>query len=284
LIGDFRDPGRVGCEQAPEVGEHDSPRAAECRAVPFGIYDLGRSQGRVTAGAANDTSRFAVKATAAWGASEGRPAYPRATRLLILADGGGTSGNRCKAWQADLQEGGCGRFGLAVTACHYPPGRSKWNPIEYRLFSQIGRDWAGVPLRTLGIMLARTRGTTTTTGLRVPARLDGATYPEGQKVSREAMGRLNLQRREICPDGNYTLSPRRRPPPGVHWTESPALRDRAAGRPGGPPHEGSTAPGPSRGGGPGARAGGPRASPGAPRGPARRAAQNSLRRPILGRG
>jgi hypothetical protein len=136
-------------------------------------------------------------------------AYPGAKEVLILADGGGGNGSRSRAWKLNLQEKLCDRFGLAVTVCHYPPGCSKWNPVEHRLFSQISMNWAGKPLRSLRIMLGYIRGTTTTTGLSVKARLDDETYRKGQKVAREDMERINLKPHAVCSALNYTITPAR---------------------------------------------------------------------------
>ena len=210
LIGDFRNGGRAWCREAPKVNEHDFPSWAECRAVPFGIYDLKRNQGYVVVGTSNDTSEFAVTAIARWWEEQGRPFYQPVTRLLILADCGGTNGCRSNGWKLHIQEKLCDRLGLEVTVCHYPPGCSKYNPVERRLFSQISINWAGKPLRSLRIMLGYIRGTSTETGLAVDAHLDDSTYRKGQKVTREMMGRLNIKSHELCPCWNYTLSPRTR--------------------------------------------------------------------------
>jgi hypothetical protein len=210
LIGNFRNSGKAWCKQAEEVDEHDFPSGAECQAVPFGVYDLARNTGFVVVGVSNNTPEFAVKAIAGWWRQEGRLAYPEAKELLILADGGGGNGSRAKLWKLKLQELLCDAFGLEVTVCHYPPGCSKWNPVEHRLFSQISRNWAGKPLRSLGVMLAYIRGTTTTTGLSVTACLDEAMYPKGVKVSRQDMDSLKLRRHDTCPALNYTLSPRQK--------------------------------------------------------------------------
>jgi Rhodopirellula transposase DDE domain len=209
LIGEFRNRGKAWCRQSAEVNEHDFTSTAECRAVPFGIYDVQRNEGHVAVGTSNDTPEFAVKAIARWWEQEGIVAYPRAERILILADCGGTNGCRFRAWKLNLQEKVCDRFGLAVTVCHYPPGCSKWNPIEHRLFSQISINWAGRPLKSLGLMLAYIRGTTTRTGLKVTAHLDEDVYRKGQKVTREDMDRLNLTHHATHPRWNYTISPRR---------------------------------------------------------------------------
>jgi hypothetical protein len=208
LIGNFKKPGRVWCRAAPEVGAYDWPSLAECRAVPFGVYDVGRNAGYVVVGVSNDTSAFAVTALARWWQEEGRAAYPSAKQVMLLADGGGTNGSRSQAWRVNLQRMVCDRFGLAVTVCHYPPGCSKWNPIERRLFSQISINWAGVPLRSLSVMLAYIRGTTTKTGLRVSAHLDENAYQRGQKVGKDEVAGLNLRQHEVCPNWNYTISPK----------------------------------------------------------------------------
>jgi hypothetical protein len=175
LIGPFRNHGKVWCREAEEVDEHDFPSAAECLAVPFGVYDVTRNVGCVTVGVSHNTPEFAANSIARWLETDGLGAYPGAARLLVLADGGGGNGNRCRAWKLNLQEKLCNRFRLEVTVCHYPPGCSKWNPVEHRLFGEISKNWAGRPLRTLEIMLGYIRDTTTTTSLRVTAHLDEGT-------------------------------------------------------------------------------------------------------------
>lgn len=207
LIGEFRNPGRIWCRQAIEVHEHDFTSTAECRAVPFGVYDLARNEGHVTVGVSNDTPEFAVTAIAGWWEAVGRLAHPTASRLLILADCGGTNGCRFRAWKLFLQRIMCDRYGVAVTVCHYPPGCSKWNPIERRLFSHISLNWEGKPLRSLDLMLGYIRGTTTTTGLRVRACLDERTYKKGVAVSREDMNGLRLTAHDTLPEWNYTITP-----------------------------------------------------------------------------
>jgi transposase len=208
LIGPFRNRGRAWCKKPPEVNDHDFTSLAECRAVPFGIYDVAKNEGHVTVGVSNDTSEFAVKAIASWWEQEGRHANPQADKVLILADCGGTNGCRSRSWKLHVQEKLCDKFGLSVTVCHFPPGCSKWNPVERRLFSQISLNWEGKPLRSLNVRLAYIRGTTTTTGLTVKATLDEDTYRKAQKIDQEEMDRLNITRHTICPAWNYTLSPR----------------------------------------------------------------------------
>jgi hypothetical protein len=209
LIGDFRNPGRAWCREPPEVNEHDYASQAECLAVPFGVYDIVRNKGYVVVGVSHNTPEFAVASIARWWAEDGRRAYPAAKEVLILADGGGGNGSRARAWKLNLQEKLCDRFGLKATVCHYPPGCSKWNPVEHRLFSQISSNWSGKPLRTLGVMLGYIRGTTTTTGLTVKACLDEGIYKKGQKVAREDMEKLNLEAHTVCSGLNYTIKPRR---------------------------------------------------------------------------
>jgi hypothetical protein len=158
-------------------------------------------------GTSNDTPEFAVTAIAEWWEAEGRAAYPEANEVLVLADCGGTNGHRHRAWKLNLQEKLCDGLGLTVTVCHYPPGCSKWNPVEHRLFSQISTNWAGKPLRSLDLMLGYIRGTTTRTGLTVTAKLDETTYKKGRKVAAEGMSRLRAKHHDTCSDWNYTLSP-----------------------------------------------------------------------------
>jgi hypothetical protein len=207
LIGNFRSPGRTWCRKPAEVNEHDYSSQAEALAVPFGIYDVKKNTGYVVVGLSHNTAEFAVSSISKWWQDEGQVVYPGAAELLILADGGGGNGYRSRAWRWNLQEMICNPYRLAVTVCHYPPGCSKWNPVEHRLFSQISNNWSGKPLRSLPIMLGYIRGTTTRTGLRVKAVLDEGVYPKGQKVSWKDVDTLNLTPHEVCPEWNYTIRP-----------------------------------------------------------------------------
>jgi Rhodopirellula transposase DDE domain len=211
LIGPFRKAGKTWCREPEEVDEHDFPGAAECLAVPFGVYDVTRNVGCITVGVSHNTPEFAANAIARWWETDGKIAYPGAARLLILADGGGGNGSRCRAWKVNLQEILCNRFGLEVTVCHYPPGCSKWNPVEHRLVREISKNWAGKPLRTLEIMLGYIRGTTTTTGLLVKAHLDEGIYRKRQKVTKEDVKKINLTPHSLHPRGNYTIRPVQQP-------------------------------------------------------------------------
>jgi len=208
LVGNFKNAGACWCQEAAAVNLPDFPQDALGRAVPYGVYDVTANRGTVFVGQSADTPEFAVTAIASWWASEGKACYRRATRLLILCDAGGSNGCRPRAWKQQLQEQLSDGFGLEVTVFHSPTGCSKWNPIEYRLFSPISRNWAGKPLRTFETVLACLRGTTTQTGLTVCASLLEGVYPLGQKVSNAVMQSLNLHLHAVCPRWNYTLKPR----------------------------------------------------------------------------
>jgi hypothetical protein len=209
LIGNFKNNGRVWCKDPPEVSNHGFASEAEGVATPYGVYDLNRNRGYVVVGLSHNTPEFAVTVIARWWETEGRVHYPNADEILLLADGGGGNGSRHRAWKLKLQELLCDRFGIKVTVCHYPTGCSKYNPVEYKLFSQISINWAGKPLRSLELMLGYIRGTTTSTGLTVQAFLDEGVYRKGLKVSREDMKLLNVNHHDVCPQWNYTISPRK---------------------------------------------------------------------------
>ena len=187
---------------------YDFTSLAVCRAVPYGIYDVTHNKGYVYVGTSGDTAEFAADALARWWKDEGSLIYPEENKLLILSDGGGCNGWRSRPWKQQIQTKLCDKFGLTVTVCHYPPGCSKWNPVERLLFSRISTNWAGKPLRTLQIMLAYIRGTTTSTGLTVKAFLQEGVYDTGQRVTKAELDLLSLQPHEICPNWNYTISPR----------------------------------------------------------------------------
>jgi len=208
LIGNFKNAGRAWCTDPEEVNAHDFPSDAECRAAPYGVYDLANNRGFVTVGTSADTPEFAVDSLARWWRQDGAKRYPHASRLLILADTGGSNSARSRVFKHRLQEKLVDPHGLPVTICHYPTGASKWNPIEHRLFSFISTNWAGEPLRTLKGMLARIRGTATRTGLKVRAALSRKTYPKGVKVSDDELHSLQLERHSVCPNWNYTIAPR----------------------------------------------------------------------------
>ena len=208
LIGNFKNPGAVWCLQPEEVNVYDFLSDAECRATPYGIYDVLSGLGHICVGTSADTPAFAVEAIGSWWSRYGCKRYRGAEELLILADGGGSNGHRPRLWKARLQERIADRYGLHVTVCHYPTGASKWNPVEHRLFAPVSLNWAGQPLRSLEGMLGWIRGTEVG-GAGVTAVLNRAAYPTRVKVSNEEMRRLDLERHEVCPVWNYTISPRR---------------------------------------------------------------------------
>jgi hypothetical protein len=208
LIGNFKNAGRVWSQAAEAVNAHDFRQDSVGRAVPYGIYDLTHNRGTVYVGQSADTPRFAVELLARWWVDEGQAAFPEASELLILADGGGSNSARSRVWKQQLQEQLCDRYGLAVTVCHYPTGCSKWNPIEHRLFGPISLNWAGHPLATWDTLLGYLQGTTTATGLTVRAALHDGVYQTGERVSDADMAALNLTRHAVCPTWNYTLRPR----------------------------------------------------------------------------
>ena len=208
LIGNYKNGGRTWCQEAEKVNIHDFAEDGTIRAVPYGLYDVTHNQGFVWVGTSADTPEFAVDVIAAWWETHGQATYPQATRLLILADSGGSNGCHPRAWKLYVQERLSDRFGLEVSLCHYPAGCSKWNPIEYRLFSPISINWAGKPLRSLEKMLGYLRATTTCTGLTVKAVLLDRVYKTGQTATDAQMAALSLQRHLVCPRWNYTFQPR----------------------------------------------------------------------------
>jgi hypothetical protein len=208
LVGNFKNAGRIWCQNAEEVDAHDFPQHAVGRAVPYGIYDQRANRGTVYIGCSADTPTFAVENIAQWCRTELRERYPQARGLLIEADSGGSNGARWRVWKQQLQEQIADGLGLTITVCHYPSGTSKWNPIEHRLFSEISKTWAGCPLRSFELVQQYIANTTTQTGLRVRAHLVTTTYEKGIKVTDEELDMLNLQIHEICPQWNYTIRPR----------------------------------------------------------------------------
>jgi len=207
LIGNFKNQGRLWRQKPDEVSAYDFPGDAQCRAIPYGVYDVAANRGHVCVGTSADTSRFAVNSIRDWWNRDGRKRYPRAKELLISADGGGSNGYRPRLWKRELQRW-ADDDGLAITVCHYPRGASKWNAVEHRLFGPITNNWSGQPLRSLGLMLNAIRGTSNESGLRVTSRLDRRKYAKKIKVSNKEMQELELHRHAICPDWNYTIKPR----------------------------------------------------------------------------
>ncbi len=208
LIGNFKNAGARYCQAPDEVNADDFPSDAECRATPYGIYDQQANHALVSVGSSAATASFAVASIRRWWGLFGNARYPDAHHLLVEADAGGCNGHRPRLWKRELQQFS-NDTDLSITVCHYPTGASKWNPIEHRLFSQISRNWAGHPLRSLTTMLGFIRGTTTTKGLTVEAVPDTTVYEKGIKVTDREMAALNLRRRRLCPNLNYTIRPSR---------------------------------------------------------------------------
>lgn len=207
LVGNFKNTGRSWTKDPAAVNTYDFIADAQCRATPYGMYDLATNRGAVGVGVSADTAQFAVDCLECWWDKTGRSTYPQADELLLLADGGGSNGYRSRLFKRQLQAW-ADRTGVAVTVGHYPRGASKWNPVEHRLFSPISINWAAVPLRSVDTMLACIRGTRTRTGLQVEAWLMDKTYATRIKVSQAEIKTLNLHRHETCPNWNYTLRPR----------------------------------------------------------------------------
>lgn len=213
LVGNYANAGEQWLpEKEPlKVQGHDFPGPDVPRAYPYGIYDLGRNTGFVNLGTDRDTGAFAVASIRGWWRHEGRRLYPGAQELLITADGGGSNGSRLRLWKLELQNL-ADETGLAISVCHFPPGTSKWNKIEHRLFSFISSNWRGEPLRDYETIVRLISNTTTAKGLKVTCRLDRRKYPTGRKVTDEEMQRVNLERHKFHGDWNYTIRPRSKMP------------------------------------------------------------------------
>ena len=208
LVGNFK---AVGREWAPkgepvEVSTHDFKDKELGHAIPHGIFDALANEGWVTVGIDHETSQFAVNSIGAWWEHLGRERYPNAKTLTITADCGGSNSNRTRLWKAELQKL-ANATGLEITICHFPPGTSKWNAIEHRLFSFIATNWRGKPLESLEVIVNLIAATTTNTGLKVYARLDTGSYPKGVEVSDEEFNAINIHRHDFHGDWNYTVKP-----------------------------------------------------------------------------
>ena len=211
LVGPFKNAGRTWRPKGKprEVNTKDFPSLAEGKALPYGIYDSGQNRAVVNVGVTHDTAEFAVESIRRWWKLDGRKTYPSARRLLICADAGGSNGNRLRAWKLNLQQM-ADQIRIPITVCHYPPGTSKWNKIEHRLFSFISLNWRGEPLINYETIVNLIGATQTRTGLKVKAVLDTNDYETGIKVSDEQIEEIQLRRHKVHPDWNYTISPRQR--------------------------------------------------------------------------
>lgn len=208
-VGEFKNPGRTWRPQGHPrvVNVYDFPSLGDGTAIPYGAYDLQRNRGFVNVGMTHDTAEFAVESLRRWWKLLGRRVYAKAPGLLLCADGGGSNGSRSRGWKFHLQQL-TDELGLPITVCHYPPGTSKWNKIEHRLFSFISLNWQGQPLVSYETVVNLIGATRTKTGLRVKAVLDPTVYPTGVKISNAAMAQLAVTPHEVHPQWNYTFQPR----------------------------------------------------------------------------
>jgi len=192
---------------SPErVDVHDFPESEVPKAVPYGVYDIGANEGWMEVGSDHDTAQFAVSAIKRWWQTMGIERYPRATRLMVTADAGGSNGYRNKLWKVELAKL-ASETGLAITVCHYPPGTSKWNKVEHRLFSFISINWRGRPLTSYRTIVELAAATTTRTGLKVQAEWDDGVYQKGIKITDKALAALPITRSEWHGEWNYTVAP-----------------------------------------------------------------------------
>ena len=176
------------------------------RSAPYGIYDIAANEGFVSVGISSDTAQFAVASIRSWWYSMGIERYPAANKLLITADGGGSNGSRNRLWKTELQAL-ANDTGLEISVCHFPPGTSKWNKIEHRMFSQISKNWRGRPLETLQIIVNLIASTSTTSGLTIQCQLDQNHYPKGIKITDLELASVNTVGDEFHPNWNYTIIP-----------------------------------------------------------------------------
>ena len=209
LIGNYVNAGKqwLPKKKPVQVNGHDFPGPDVPRAYPYGVYDLGRNAGFVNVGTDHDTATFAVASIRGWWIHEGRGLYSTARDILITADGGGSNGSRLRLWKLELQTL-ADETGLSIAVCHFPPGTSKWNKIEHRLFSFISSNWRGEPLRDYETIVRLISRTTTAKGLKVTCRLDRSKYPIGRKVTDAEMRQVNLERNSFHGEWNYVIRPR----------------------------------------------------------------------------
>jgi len=209
LVGNYKNGGKEWRPKGVpvDVNGHDFPDPKVPKAIPYGIYDLADNSGWVSVGVTSDTAEFAVSSIRKWWTSVGSKRYPRSNKILICADGGGSNGYRSHLWKRELQRFSDARR-LEISVRHFPPGTSKWNKIEHRLFSFISMNWRGKPLLTYKIIIDLIASTKTKTGLTVEARMDKRTYRKGIKVSKEEVEDLNVKRHAFHGEWNYTIKPR----------------------------------------------------------------------------
>ena len=208
LVGAFKNAGREWhpAGAPPRVNTHDFPSMADGKAIPYGVYDIADDSAMVSVGIGHDTAQFSVAAIGAWWQQFGQSRYPNATRLVMTADCGGSNSNRVRLWKTELQRL-ADTTGLQIEVCHFPPGTSKWNKIEHRLFSFISKNWRGQPLISYEVIISLIAATTTTTGLQLYARLDESDYPDKIQVTDQQIAAVNLHPDAFHPEWNYTIKP-----------------------------------------------------------------------------
>jgi Rhodopirellula transposase DDE domain len=207
LIGNFKNPGTKWDRSSVPVNDHDFRSDASGVGISYGIYDPPNNRGTVCVGTSHDTPAFAAHSIATWWKREGSRRHGRASKLLVLADSGGSNGCNSWAWKTEIQAQLCNPFSITATIAHYPTGASKWNPIEHRLFSEISKHWAAEPLVSYEKMISFIRNTSTKTGLVVTAYLDRTDYPTGLKPNRRLISSLGLKHGKVLPRWNYTIAP-----------------------------------------------------------------------------
>jgi hypothetical protein len=208
-VGDFKNGGREWhpAGNPEEVRAKDFPDRLLGKVTPDGVYDLTHNEGWVSVGIDHNTSEFATETIRRWWCEMGAPLYPDADRLLVTADAGGSNGYRCRLWKVALQ-GLADTIGLRITVCHFPPGTSKWNKIEHRMFCHITRNWRGKPLLSRAVVVSLIASTKTKAGLRIQAQLDTTTYESGIKVSDEELAAVRIRKDKFHGEWNYTISPK----------------------------------------------------------------------------
>ena len=209
VLGNLKNPGRTWRPQKSprEVNTHDFPDKTKGKAVPYGVYDIGHNEAWVSVGISSDTAEFAVAAIRQWWKRMGARRYAAASRLLITADSGGSNSSRSHLWKLKLQEF-ADEIGKPIEVCHFPPGTSKWNKIEHRVFCHITSNWRGQPLETHQIVVDLIGSTRTKTGLVVKAKLDAKAYPKGRKVTKAEMQSVNINPSRFHGEWNYVIHPR----------------------------------------------------------------------------
>lgn len=208
VLGNLKNSGKTYRRQKDpiQVETHDFPKTELGKAVPYGVYDIGRNEAGVTIGISSDTAEFAVRAIHRWWKRLGSKRYPKAKRVLITADSGGSNSPRTRLWRTELQKL-ANATGLIIEVCHYPPGTSKWNKIEHKLFCHITRNWQGIPLETLEVVISLVGNTRTASGLEVHAWIDGKTYEKARKVTDEELAEVIIRRNKFHGEWNYQIHP-----------------------------------------------------------------------------